>query len=50
MTNTPFDMQVLNALAAKHKVSIAWLVRYAVSQLVDNADSMQLPLDLPHRS
>ncbi len=38
--------RVLSALADKHKISVAWLVRYAVSQLVERADSLQLPLDL----
>jgi hypothetical protein len=42
--------RVLRALAAKHKVSVAWLVRYAVSQLVEQADNVQLPLDLIRRS
>ena len=38
--------RVLRALAAKHKVSVAWLVRYAVAQLVERADTVQLSLDL----
>ena len=37
---------VLVALAAKHKVSVAWLVRFAVAQLTDNAETVQLPLEL----
>lgn len=37
--------RILRALAAKHDVSVAWLIRYAVSQLVDQADTVQLPLD-----
>jgi hypothetical protein len=41
--------RVLRALADKHKVSVAWLIRYAVSQLVQQADSVQLPLDLMRR-
>ena len=41
--------RVLRALAAKHKVSVAWLIRYAVSQLVEQADNVQLPLDLMRR-
>ncbi|MHB1217125.1 MAG: ribbon-helix-helix domain-containing protein [Alphaproteobacteria bacterium] len=41
--------RVLRALAAKHKVSVAWLIRYAVSQLVEQADTVQLPLDLIRR-
>lgn len=41
--------RVLRALADKHKVSVAWLVRYAVAQLVEQADEVQLPLDLIRR-
>lgn len=41
--------RVLRALAAKHKVSVAWLVRYAVAQLVERADTAQLSLDLIER-
>ena len=42
--------RVLRALADKHKVSVAWLVRYAVTELVDQANSVQLPLDLIRQS
>jgi len=42
--------RVLRALAEKHKVSVAWLIRYAVSQLVEQAETVQLPLDLIRRS
>ena len=46
----PEQYRVLAALAAKHKVSVAWLVRYAVAQLAERAETIQLPLDLfPHR-
>lgn len=46
----PQQYRVLVALAAKHKVSVAWLVRYAISQLAEQAETVQLPLDLfPHR-
>lgn len=41
--------RVLRALAEKHKVSVAWLVRFAVGQLIEQADSVQLPLDLLRR-
>nr|WP_294546685.1 ribbon-helix-helix protein, CopG family [uncultured Rhodopila sp.] len=41
--------RVLRALADKHKVSVAWLIRYAVSQLVEQAETVQLPLDLIRR-
>ncbi|KQM72984.1 hypothetical protein ASE72_19045 [Sphingomonas sp. Leaf20] len=34
----------LKGLALKHKVSVAWLVRYAVDQLVEQGESAQLPL------
>ena len=37
----------LRALAAEHKVSMAWLVRRAVDRLLDqNSDDVQLALDL----
>lgn len=36
----------LRALATRHKVSVAWLVRYAVDQLVEKSAEVQLPLDL----
>lgn len=39
----------LKDLAAKHKVSIAWLVRYAVDQLVEQGREAQLPLDFGRR-
>jgi len=37
--------QALKKLAAKHKVSVAWLVRYAVDQLVEEGSDKQFPLD-----
>ena len=40
---------MLRALAKKHNVSVAWLIRYAVSQLVEQASSVQLSLDLTRR-
>ena len=42
--------QALKDLAAKHKVSVAWLVRYAVDQLVEQGHEAQLPLDFARRS
>ena len=42
--------RVLRALADRHKVSVAWLIRYAVGLLVDQPDSVQLPLDLFRQS
>lgn len=32
----------LKELAAKHKVSVAWMVRYAVDQLVEQGGEAQL--------
>ena len=40
----------LKELAARHKVSMAWLVRYAVDQLVEQGREAQLPLDFGRRS
>lgn len=42
--------QALKELANKHKVSVAWLVRYAVDQLVEQGREAQLPLDFGSRS
>lgn len=42
--------QALKDLAAKHKVSVAWLIRYAVDQLVEQGGEAQLPLDFGKRS
>lgn len=41
--------QALKELAARHKVSVAWLVRYAVDQLVERGREAQLPLDFGRR-
>ena len=41
--------QALKELAAKHKVSVAWLVRYAVDQLLERGREAQLPLDFGQR-
>ena len=35
----------LKELALKHKVSVAWLVRYAIDLLVEQGREAQLPLD-----
>ena len=40
----------LKALAARHKVSMAWLIRYAVDQLVEQGREAQLPLDFGRRN
>lgn len=37
--------RMLRALAAKHKVSVAWVIRHAVDRLLSEGDSVQLPLD-----
>jgi hypothetical protein len=41
--------QSLKELAARHKVSVAWLIRYAVDQLVEQGREAQLPLDFGRR-
>ena len=41
--------RILRALAEKHHVSVSWLVRYAVGQLIEQADAVQLPLDIFRR-
>ncbi|WP_062114870.1 ribbon-helix-helix protein, CopG family [Aureimonas sp. AU40] len=38
--------RALKELAARHKVSVSWLVRHAVDQLVERGCDAQLPLDL----
>ena len=42
------DYVQLTKLAEKYRVSLAWLVRYAVSDMLDRSqqDQLQLPLDL----
>jgi hypothetical protein len=42
------DYEQLLALAEQHRVSLAWLVRYAVSELLERHrhDQLQLPLEL----
>lgn len=45
-TITKEQDRTLRGLAAGHDVSVAWLVRYAISRLVEQADSVQFPLDL----
>ena len=49
-TLTKEQHRMLRALADKHKVSVAWLVRYAVNDFVEQAGSVQFPLDLSRRS
>lgn len=42
------DYQQLVALADEHRVSLAWLVRYAVADFLERyrQDQLQLPLEL----
>ena len=43
------DYGKLSVLAARHRVSIGWLLRLATSQLLsDLDDGRQMPLPLPH--
>jgi len=48
-TITAQQDRLLRALAAKHKVSVAWLVREAIDRLLREGESIQLPLDLGSR-
>lgn len=41
--------QALKELATRHKVSVAWLIRYAVDKLVEHGRETQLPLDFGRR-
>lgn len=41
--------RVLRALAERHKVSLAWLIRHAIDRLLAEGASLQLPLDLAQR-
>jgi len=38
------QVNLLKTLSAKHKVSVAWLVRHAVEQLLAEGNNLQLPL------
>lgn len=38
--------RLLRALAERNKVSVAWLIRYAIDRLLSEGESVQLPLDL----
>jgi hypothetical protein len=46
------DYEQLSALAEEYRVSLAWLVRYAVSDLLERhrQDQLQLPLELTSSS
>lgn len=50
VTLTQEQVLALKGLAAKHKVAVAWVVRYAVERLLDEGQAVQLPLDLPKAS
>jgi len=41
--------RVLRGLAAKNKVSVAWLIRYAVDRLIEQGETVQLSLNLSRR-
>jgi len=41
--------QLLKELAAKHKVSVAWLIRYAVDHLLEQGREAQIPLNFARR-
>lgn len=36
----------LREMASRHKVSVAWLIRHAVDQVIQESAEVQLPLDL----
>lgn len=42
--------RALKQLAARHKVSVAWLIRYAVDQMIEQGREAQLPLDFGRRA
>lgn len=42
--------QALKDLAARHKVSMAWLIRHAVDQLIEQSQDAQLPLNFGKRA
>ena len=50
VTLTREQVLALKGLAAKHKVAVAWVVRYAVERLFEERQAVQLPLDLPKAS
>jgi hypothetical protein len=50
VTLTREQVSALRGLAAKNKVAIAWLVRHAVEQLLENGQAIQLPLNLRQAS
>jgi hypothetical protein len=46
VTLTREQVLALKGLAAKNKVTMAWVVRHAVEQLLDEGPAIQLRLDL----
>lgn len=48
-TITKQQDRLLRALAQRHKVSVAWLIRHAVDRLLSEGSAVQLPLDLGTR-
>jgi hypothetical protein len=47
-TLTAEQSRLLKAMADRRKVSVSWLIRYAVDRLIeDESKGLQLPLDLP---
>jgi hypothetical protein len=46
VTLTKEQVLALRGLAAKNRVAVAWLVRYAVEKLLESGEAVQLPLDL----
>jgi hypothetical protein len=42
--------QALKDLAGRHKVSMAWLIRHAVDQLIEQSQDAQLPLNFSKRA
>jgi hypothetical protein len=48
-TITQQQDRMLRALASRHKVSVAWLIRHAIDRLLSEGNELQLPLDLGRR-
>ena len=50
-TLTPEQGRLLKAMADRHKLSVSWLIRYAVDHLIeDEAKGLQLTLQMPRIS
>lgn len=50
VTLTKEQDRILRTIAARNKVSVAWLLRRAVDQLVEIGDTPELTLDLRRAS